>query len=169
MAELRHRTFVRMAERHLSEDMEGFADFAALEVDSVVELIVPIANEMLYPELAGVQHVFGAVAGQAGSGVGPLRETETGAPVEADAWHHDFCCGCGGRQVGLRQRSQLLTVTWLVSQYRACQVASPSWTDRQTEIWRCDASLTPLVLGHVTASPRDQQTRSRLSRLTLCN
>jgi len=36
------------------------------------------------------------------------------------------------RQVGLQQRSRLLTVVWLVSQYRACQVASPTWTDRQT-------------------------------------
>jgi len=67
------------------------------------------------------------------------------------------CCGCGGRQVGLRQRSRLLTVAWLVSQYRACQVASPSWTDRQSEIWRSDPALTPLVPGprhhvpHVTS------------------
>jgi len=44
------------------------------------------------------------------------------------AWTEKFalCCGCGGRQVGLRQRSRLFAMVWLVSQYRACQVASPT-------------------------------------------
>ena len=48
-----------MAKWHPLEDMDGFKDFATLEVDSVVDLIVPIANETLDAELAGVQHVLG--------------------------------------------------------------------------------------------------------------
>ena len=43
-----------------------------------------------------------------------------------------YCCGCGGRQYGLRQCSRLSAVVWLVSQYRVCQVASLKQTDRQT-------------------------------------
>ena len=62
--------------------MEDFEDFA-LEVDSVVDLIVPIADEMPDAELADVQRAFGAVASY---GEGPLREVlEIRAPVEANA------------------------------------------------------------------------------------
>jgi len=39
-----------MAERHPSEDMEDFENFA-IKLDSVVDLIVPIAGEMLDVEL----------------------------------------------------------------------------------------------------------------------
>jgi len=64
--------------------MEDIEDFADLEVDSVVHLIVPVADEMLDAELAGMQGLFG---GMMGSGVVPLSEMETRAPVEADARH----------------------------------------------------------------------------------
>jgi len=58
-------------------------------------------------------------------------------------------------------------VVWLVSQYRACQVASPSWTDRQksaADIWQSGPALAWPVLDHVIASPHDQHMRARLSR-----
>jgi len=72
-----------MTEWHLSEDMEGFENFTTLEVNSVVDLIVSIADEMLDAELADVQHAFGAMAG---SSMAPLHEAvETRALVEADA------------------------------------------------------------------------------------
>jgi len=46
---------------------------------------VPIVDEMLDAELAGIRHAFGAVAG---SGMGLLCEAvKTRAPVEADAQH----------------------------------------------------------------------------------
>jgi len=50
--------------------MEGFADFA-LEVDSAIDLIVPVADKTLDADLV------------AGSSVGLLRELETGALVAA--------------------------------------------------------------------------------------
>jgi len=65
-------------------DMKDFA----LEVDSVVDRIVLIADEMLDAEMAGIQHAFGAMAG---SSVGPLPEVvETRAPVEANVWRRCF-------------------------------------------------------------------------------
>jgi len=61
------------------EDMEGFKDFA-LEVDLVVDFIIPIADETL--DRCGacnrIQHAFRAMAG---FGVGSLRMAETRAPV----------------------------------------------------------------------------------------
>jgi len=51
-----------MAERHPPKDMECFENFA-LEVDSIVDLIVPVADETLDTELADVQHPFEAMAG----------------------------------------------------------------------------------------------------------
>jgi len=66
--------------------MEGFEDFA-LKVDSVIDLIVSIADETLDVEFMDVPQVLGAMAG---SGVGPLHEAETRALVETDAWHRDF-------------------------------------------------------------------------------
>jgi len=75
---------VGMAERHPSEDMEDLEDFVDFEVDSVVDLMVPVADKTLDAELAGVQCTFRAVAG---SGITPLRKMETRALVEANAQH----------------------------------------------------------------------------------
>jgi len=80
---------------------------------------------------------------------------------------YSWCCGCGGRQAGLRQRSRLFMVVRLVSQYRACQVASPSWTDRQTgnvPVWP-STSTAVLVPDHVTGGVPHvtQWARARLS------
>jgi len=79
-----------------------------------------------------------------------------------------WCCGCGGRQAGLRQRSRLFMVVRLVSQYRVCQVALPSWTDRQTgnvPVWP-STSTAVLVPAHMTGGVPDVTQRA-LARLSL--
>jgi len=64
-----------MAEpRILSEDMEDVEDFADLKVNSVVDQMVPVADEMLDAELAGVSGLFRVVAG---SGMVPPFKMET--------------------------------------------------------------------------------------------
>ena len=58
------------------EDMEDVEDFADLEVDLVVDLMVSVADEMLDPDLVVVESgLFGVVVG---SGIVPLSKMETG-------------------------------------------------------------------------------------------
>ena len=52
-----------------------------------------------------------------------------------------YCCG---RQAGLWQRSQLFAIVWLVSQYRACQVASTSYLIQ-------NRSMYLILLPHATS------------------
>jgi len=63
------------------EDVENFAD---LKADSVVVLMVPVADEMLDTKLAGIPGLLGVVAG---SGVVPPSGMETRAPLEVDTQH----------------------------------------------------------------------------------
>jgi len=84
------------------EDLEALA----LEVDSVVDLIVPIADETLDAELAGIQHAFGAMVG---SGMGPLHEAvDTRALVETDVWRQ---ISSPGDMAGAGKHSTSLTTT----------------------------------------------------------
>ena len=45
-------------QRHLLEDTEDIKEFADLKVDSVVDLVVSVADEMLDAEMAGMQKIW---------------------------------------------------------------------------------------------------------------
>jgi len=66
------------------EDMEDVEDFADLEADSVVDLMVPVADEMLDTKLAGIPGLHGVVAG---SGAVPPPGMETRAPHRSRLTH----------------------------------------------------------------------------------
>jgi len=86
-----------------------------------VDLIVPIVDETLDAELAGVQHAFRAMAG---SGVAPLCEAETRALVKADTWRWvSFPAGntagagkCYEHVAGTTRVSRSLGLGWVHSQ-----------------------------------------------------